>query len=388
MKKYVLGLLISVIAMVVIGIIMLFSTGAFAQDAHGDPVYFVKRQLMWLAVGLVGLCVGATTDYRYWQKHWKVWFGVAIVLLALCYVPFICHKINGSRRWIKLAGLSFQPSEIGKLAALSFLAAWLSKYEKETQNLGRGYWKSFAVQGFGLPVAGIGLLMGLIACEVDLGTTALIGGTSFLMMYVAGTNGFVLSSLSVASLGGLAYVALHMKERLGRITAFLNLEKFKQGAGLQQYEGLIAFGSGGVDGLGLGCGRQKMQFLPFAHTDFIFPMIGEELGLVWTLFIVACYVLMIVCGMGIVLNSKDRFGMLFGFGIVVIIALQAAVNIGVTTSLLPNKGLPLPFISYGGSNLFFCMLGVGILLNIYRQGASEHAVRLTKTYNSILTRRI
>ena len=388
MTKYVLGLVLSVLTMVVLGIVMLFSTGAFAQDAHGDPVYFVKRQAMWLVVAIVGGCVTARIDYHFWQRTWKVWFMMAVVVLALCYVPHICHKINGSRRWIKLAGFSFQPSELGKLASLAFLAAWLAKYEKQTQRLGRGYWKSFALDGFGKPVAAVCLIMALIAFEVDLGTTALIGGTAFLMMFVAGTNGWVIFPLSFASLGGLAYVAVHMPQRLGRIMAFTDLEKYKQGAGLQQYEGLIAIGSGGVNGLGLGCGRQKMQFLPFAHTDFIFPMIGEELGLLWTLLIVSCYVVMIACGMGIALNSKDRFGMLFGVGLVVIIALQAAVNIGVTTAMLPNKGLPLPFISYGGSNMVFCMAAIGILLNIFRQGINEHSVRVVTRINSIIGRRI
>ena len=378
MKKYVVGLLLSVVIMVVLGIIMLFSTGAFAQDAHGDPFYFVKRQVLWIFVGTIGCIVAASVDYHFWQRTWRAWFIAAVILLALCFIPQICHKINGSRRWIKLAGFSFQPSELGKLAALSFLSAWLTTYEKETQRIGFGHFKNFAIWGFGIPVVTIGLVMALIGCEVDLGTTALIGATSFLIMFVAGTNPFVILPISFCGLGLLYYVAMHMKERLGRIMAFMDLEKYKQGAGLQQYEGLIALGSGGVDGLGLGCGRQKMAFLPFAHTDFIFPMIGEELGLKWTLLIVSCYIFMIVCGMGIALNSKDRFGMLFGFGIVVIIALQAAVNIGVTTALLPNKGLPLPFISYGGSNLFFCLLGIGILLNIYRQGTNEHVARVNK----------
>jgi cell division protein FtsW len=155
------------------------------------------------------------------------------------------------------------------------------------------------------------------------------------------------------------------------LLAFLNLEKFKEGAGLQQWQALIAFGSGGVEGLGLGNGRQKMAYLPYAHTDFIFPMIGEELGLRCTLLVVFCFIVIILCGVVIALRARDRFGLLLGFGIIMLIALQAAVNIGVTTALLPNKGLPLPFISYGGSNLAFCMLCVGIVINIYRQGISE-----------------
>lgn len=379
MKHAVLGLLVAVIAMAVIGIVMLFSTGAFAQDAHGDPVYFVKRQILWLVIGFVACCVAAAVDYHWWQKTWKYWFVAAFVLLALCYVPHFCHKINGARRWIKLGPLAFQPSEIGKMAAIAFLAAWFAEHTKESKEF---------LKGFAIPLAGVGIIMGLIAGEVDLGTTAMIGGTTFLIMFVAGSNLAYISTLAVSGVGGILFVAIHMPQRLGRLMAFMDLEKYKDGPGLQQYMGLIALGSGGVNGLGLGCGRQKMMFLPFAHTDFIFPMVGEELGLTFTLLVVFCYVLMIVCGAAIAINSRDRFGMLLGFGIVVIIALQAAVNIGVTTAVLPNKGLPLPFISYGGTNLLFCLLGIGILLNIFRQGINEHTVTVQKTLRARVTPRM
>jgi cell division protein FtsW len=164
-----------------------------------------------------------------------------------------------------------------------------------------------------------------------------------------------------------------MSERMGRLAAFLDPQRFKEDAGLQQMQALIAWGSGGMEGLGLGNGRQKMLYLPYAHTDFIFPMIGEELGLRISLLVVFLFVIIIVCGMMIALHAKDRFGLLLGGGIVSLLGLQAAVNIGVTTSLLPNKGLPLPFISYGGSNLVACLFGVGLLLNIYRQGVLEPA---------------
>ena len=159
-------------------------------------------------------------------------------------------------------------------------------------------------------------------------------------------------------------------ERMDRFLAFLDLEneKHSQNEGYQQAQGLIALGSGGVDGLGLGNGRQKMLYLTYAHTDFIFPIIGEELGMKWTLLVVFLYLLLFISGLCIVMNAKDRFGMLMGFGIIVAIALQAIVNLGVTTALLPNKGMPLPFVSYGGSNLMMCLLGVGILINVYRKG--------------------
>ena len=364
MKKAVLGLILSVTIMVVTGVVMLFSTGAFAQDAHGDPFFFVKRQLMWLGVGIVACFVGARVEYQFWQKTWKYWFGIAFVLLFLC---FFTHKINGSHRWLKLGGFSFQPSEIGKLAAVAFLAAWFAEQKEKSREF---------LKGIVYPLLIVGVMVALIAKEPDLGTTALIGGTSFLVLFIAGARLFYLLPLPLMGVGGILYIATKMPERLGRLIAFMDLEKYKDGAGGQQYNGLIALGSGGVEGLGLGMGRQKMQFLPFAHTDFIFPMIGEELGLRFTLLIVFCYVVMIICGVAIALNSRDRFGMLFGFGIVVMFALQAAMNIGVTTALLPNKGITLPFISYGGSSLVFCLLGIGILLNIYRQGISERTVRV------------
>jgi cell division protein FtsW len=208
----------------------------------------------------------------------------------------------------------------------------------------------------------------LVLGEVDLGTTALIGATTFVVMFVAGTNPLWLGGLAVAGLGGLLVVATQISERMGRLSAFLHPQNYKDDAGLQQMQALIAWGSGGMDGLGLGNGRQKMLYLPYAHTDFIFPIIGEELGLRFSLLVVFLFIVIIVCGIMIALHARDRFGLLLGCGIISLLALQAAVNIGVTTSLLPNKGLPLPFMSYGGSNLAASMFGIGILLNIYRQG--------------------
>jgi cell division protein FtsW len=177
-----------------------------------------------------------------------------------------------------------------------------------------------------------------------------------------------------------------MPERLGRLLAFVYPDKYPADA-YQAQQGLIALGSGGVEGLGLGLGRQKMAYLPFAYTDFIFPEIGEELGLRFTLLVVFSYVLIIMSAGIIVVRARDRFGMLLGLGFTLLIALQAAVNIGVTTELLPNKGLPLPFISYGGSNLVFCLLGVGVLINIYRQGLSDKEVRQTRSIDARVRRR-
>ena len=207
-------------------------------------------------------------------------------------------------------------------------------------------------------------------------------------MFVAGTNPLWLAGLAFAGLGGLLVVATQISERMGRLSAFLHPQNYKDDAGLQQMQALIAWGSGGMDGLGLGNGRQKMLYLPYAHTDFIFPMIGEELGLRISLLVVFLFVVVIVCGIMIALHAKDRFGLLAASGVVCLLALQAAVNIGVTTSLLPNKGLPLPFISYGGSNLVACLFGIGLLLNIYRQAVLEPANKKRTSLQVRLTPRI
>ena len=361
-RKSAYFLFLAVLGMLVIGIVMLFSTSAFARDSHGDVYFFMKRQAVWLGLGLVVCTAAALIDYHLWPKTWWIWFGLALVALSLCFVPHVGMRINGSRRWLGLGPATFQPSEIAKVAVIFFLAWWFSRYEKAA---GR-FW-----QGFIFPCAIVVTLLLLIVLEVDLGTTALIGATMFVIMFVAGTNPLLLALLSLTGLGSILFVAIQLPERMARLSAFMDPQRFKEDAGFQQMQALIAWGSGGMEGLGLGNGRQKMLYLPYAHTDFIFPMIGEELGLRVSLLVVFLFVVIIVCGMMIALHAKDRVGLLLGSGIVSLLALQAAVNIGVTTSLLPNKGLPLPFVSYGGSNLTACLFGVGILLNIYRQGVLE-----------------
>jgi len=372
-------LFLAVLGLLVIGIVMLFSTSAFARDSHGDIYFFIRRQAIWFGIGLVVCTFAALVDYHFWQRTWWLWFAFALVALALCYFPHIGMRINGSRRWVGLGPVTFQPSELAKLAAIFFLAAWFTRHEEAGSNL---------LSGFVLPLAIVGLLAGLILGEVDLGTTALLGTTAFVVMFVAGANPLLLGITSLAALGTILIVATQISERLGRLSAFLHPQNFKEDAGLQQMQALIAWGSGGMEGLGLGNGRQKMLYLPYAHTDFIFPIIGEELGLRVSLLVVFLFVIIIVCGIMIALHAKDRFGLLLGCGVVSLLALQAAMNIGVTTSLLPNKGLPLPFISYGGSNLVACMFGIGLLLNIYRQGILEPPNKKRATMHARVTPRI
>ena len=352
-------LVISMVSLLAVGIVMLQSTGAFARDSHGDMHYFVRRQAVWLLIGLAAMVAAALTDYRWWGKFWPHLYGLAVVLLLLCFVPPVGMKINGSWRWLNLGFASFQPSELGKVATLVFLAWWYHRHENET--------KSF-LRGFAMPLGAVGVIVGLIALEVDLGASSLIGLTTLCVMFVAGSSLLWLVPMLLCGLGGLVYVVRHDPERFARVLAFVDPQKYRLDEGLQQWQAMVAFGAGGVSGVGLGNGRLKMLYLPYAHTDFIFPMVGEELGLRFTLLVVFCFLLILFSGVLISMNAKDRFGMVLGFGITIAIALQAAINIGVTTSMLPNKGMPLPFMSYGGSNLAVTMLLVGILLNINRQG--------------------
>ena len=354
-------LLLAVGGLLAVGIVMLASTGEFAEDAHGRPYFFLYHPLGWLAVGSIVCWCVSRVDYHIWIKNWRWIYIAALVLLVLCFIPPIGARINGSSRWIRLGIGTFQPSELAKFAAVTMLAWWFSREERvEEQKL----------KGFVVPRGQVSALRLLNVLEVDVGSTALIGATTLVIMIVAGSPlKFILPVIGFG-VSVIVGAILMMPERMGRFLAFMHPERYPKDA-YQTEQGLIALGSGGISGLGLGNGRQKLLYLPFAHTDFMFPVIGEELGLAGTLGIVLAYILFILGGVTIAVKARDRAGLLFGMGIVMIIATQAAVNLGVTTQLLPNKGLPLPFISYGGSNLLFCMACVGVLINIYRQGLTE-----------------
>jgi cell division protein FtsW len=357
----VLLLMVAVGALIALGLVMLASTGEFAPDAHGRPYYFLKHQLFWFGIGAVGCLLMARTDYRKLVRQWGWIYAAAAVLLFCCFVPGIGAKINGSHRWIRLASFTFQPSELGKAATIFAFAWWFSQE--------KGIEKQW-LRGFLIPLLVVGFLMVLTVCEVDVGSTVLMGGTAVCMLFIAGSPKRFVGSLLAAGVLAVCMAIRLMPERLGRFMAFLEPEKYPADA-YQTQQGLIALGSGGISGLGLGNGRQKLLYLPYAHTDFIFPVVGEELGLLGTLGVVFAYVLLILGGVMIAVKARDRAGLLTGMGIVMLIAMQAAINLGVTTQMLPNKGLPLPFISYGGSNLAFCLLGIGVLINIYHQGLSE-----------------
>ena len=365
----------SVLLLIGLGIVMLISTGMWSADQGGDAFFSLRRQLVWLGLSVVACTVVARMPMEWLQRlaPWIYVFGC--VLLALCFAPGIGVEINGSRRWIGLKGLGLpgvqvQPSEFAKLAAVIGLAAWYVRAGVRSRSFLHGYL---------IPMMLVAVPVGLIGCEVDLGAAALVGLASFSLMFVAGANLPALGVTVLSGLGAIYAAVKYIPNRAKRFTEFLDVLRDPMAhlgdTGMQQVRAMMAFANGSTSGVGLGAGKQKVLGLPYAHTDFIFPMVGEELGLVATLSVVVCYALILIFGMFIALHAATRFGRLVGVGSVVLIALQATLNIAVTTVCLPNKGLPLPFVSYGGSNLLFCLICLGLLLNLHRTALYPEAAR-------------
>ena len=356
------ALLLIVVALLVLGLVMLASTSSVrAMAVFDDPYHFIKRQLAWLCLAL-GVGYGAyRTDYHLWRKLAIPLALLALVLLVLVLIPGIGIKVGGSRRWLGLGPLRLQPSEPAKVALIVALSAWMCHVGRRASEFRLGLL---------YPVCGLGAMLLLTILEPDFGTTLLAGAVGMLMLYAGGAR---LSHLTITgALGFCAFLLAILRDpvRLGRILAFLFPEKYPETA-YHLMQSKLAFIKGGLWGVGLGNSIQKQFYLPEAHTDFILAIIGEELGFVATLAVLMLFFGILFCGLRISAHALDGFGRLLAFGITVTIVLQAAINIGVVTGCLPTKGLPLPFISYGGSSLLVSVGAVGILLNIGKQCPEE-----------------
>jgi cell division protein FtsW len=348
-------LVLSVTALLALGIVMLYSSSM--ADKGGSRQ--VEKQMIWCVMGLIGCLIAANIDYRLLKRHAWVILGFAAVVLLMVFVPHVGARINGARRWIKLGGdIRFEPSELGKLALIIAVAKYGEHYQRQLGTFKRGVL---------MPALLIGGFLGLIFVEPDRGTTILLMLVAGAMLFIAGARWKYIVPLLILVAAGFL-LSLHSDAmRSDRIRAWLNPEQNKNGVGYQTYQGLLALGSGGWWGLGLGNSREKLGFLPEQTTDFIFPIIGEELGLVATLLVVVAFIIVLTSGAYIASHADDTFGVLLGFGITFLIGIQAFINIGVVTNTLPNKGMPLPFISKGGSNLLIMLTSIGILLSIARR---------------------
>jgi cell division protein FtsW len=345
-----------VLILVTLGIVALASSSpARAQANAFDGRNFTVLQIVWLVAALIAGFIASRLDYHHYR-----WLCIPVALfsaalLVLVIVPGVGLCINGSRRWLPLGPVRIQPSEFAKFALIVTLAAWMKFAQRKADTF---------VMGLLIPGAYLGFTAGLVFIEPDFGTTALLSFVGFAILFLGGTRLPYLVVSAALGLAGFAVAVAMDPVRMRRILSFLHPERYAEDEAFQLINALYAFIAGGLRGAGLGQGLQKRFYLPEAHTDFIFAIIGEEMGFIFTAGIVLLYLGFLFCGMFIAWRAPDRFGRLLAFGITLMIATQAAINIGVVTGCLPTKGLALPFISYGGSSLLVCSFMVGVLVNV------------------------
>ena len=340
-----------VLILLALGIVIMAS--ASQGKVSADAFYYFRRQCIWMAVALTSGIIIARIDYRFWKRIAGLLVVAGIILLCLVFVPGIGKEINGSHRWIEVGPLTIQPSELAKFAAVNMMAVWMAYVGRRAHHF---------KEGTLFPLMGLGVFLALILAEPDFGTTMLLGMVGIAIMFIGGSR---ITYLAIAGTVGLCAISIAIMQnanRAQRIFAFLFPEKFPDAAyhGLQSQNAFIL---GGIKGVGLGESLQKLNYLPEAHTDFIMAIIGEELG-IWTMVVLLIYMGILICGIRISMHVADPYGRLLGFGHAFMIGLQACINIGVVTVVLPTKGITLPFISYGGSSLVMSVASVAILVNL------------------------
>ncbi len=349
----------AVAALVALGLIMLTSTGAWVRGF--GQYHFMSRQAMMMGVGLVAAVIAARFPLELLRKLAPWILAGCCVLLILCYIPGIADPQLGSKRWIKVPVIGqFQPSEAAKIVIILALAAWFARWQTEVHT----FWRGFVMPGIivGIPIV-------LIAGETDVGTALSLSVAVGAVMFCVGTRLLYTVPTALLGISGATYYVMHDAVRRARIDAWLDLENpiHQLDQGMQQWRALLALGNGGPWGVGLGNGVEKFGTLTFAHIDFIFPVVGEELGLPFTLGVVFCYVMIAVGGCGIALQATNVFNRCMALGLTCVIVVPAMQNIAVTTAMLPNDGLPLPFVSYGGTSLVFSLAAIGLLVGIHRR---------------------
>ena len=347
-------------------LVMVYSASAVIgmEQYHQRPAYFLFKQATFALVGLVLMPILMKVDYRRYRQPAVIWAALGMLIFALVAVLF-GPKINGARRWFGVAGIGVQPSEFAKLVVIFYVAAILERRMDRIDDL------AYALLPVGIAVGG---LVGLITLEPDLGTALAILLIVSAMVFAAGINYRYIFGLLLVSLPAAYIVLMSADYRRRRIEVFLDPWSDPLGDGFQVIQSLIAVGTGGVFGRGLMAGVQKLYYLPYPHTDFIYSVIGEELGLVGSTVILACFCVIAWRGLRTAMRAPDRFGAFVALGITAMITVQAFFNMSVTLGLLPTKGIPLPFVSFGGSSLLVSLIGMGILLNVSQHASASHVV--------------
>lgn len=356
-------LLTVTLILITIGLGMLYSTSAIiAQDRYGDSLYFFKRQLLWAALGFLVMMGARTVPYRV-QKR-LVLPVIGVTLLALIAVLVIGKEVGGAQRWLVFGPLTLQPSEFSKYALLLFVARILGTPTVRIESFLETFFPSIFVMA---------LMALLVFQQPDLGSAVVLVAMASLLLLIAGVPWKYLLLTATPAIPALIWVMVHSSYRWDRLVGFINPWGDRLGKGYQAVQSLIALGQGGFFGIGLGQSQQKLHYLPEAHTDFIFAIIGEELGFVGAFGLILLFLLLLWRVLRIALECREPFGTYLGLGIFILLALQISMNLGVVCGLLPTKGLPLPFISLGGSNLLISMLAIGTMLNIAEEG--QHGLR-------------
>ncbi len=362
---YIVGAAVSLFCF---GLVMIYSSSAvMAADRFGDPLYFLKRQLMWGGIGLSGMVLAMRIEYRALEKYFYLIYLVTIIALFLVFVPGLGHKVNGAQRWISLGVGSFQPAEFAKLSLIVFFAALLAKKGQE------GAIKHFAF-GFAPCVVALVIALLMIQMQPDMGTAMVIGTVSLFLFWVAGIRPVYLLTVGLVAVPILYASIYNVGYRRKRILSFLDPWKDSADSGYQIIQSYVALERGGISGAGLGQSQQKLFYLPEAHTDFIFAIIGEELGLIGGIAIMILFALLAWRGVRAGLAAPDPFGMYLAFGITFAFSLQTLVNLSVAMGIAPTKGLPLPFISLGGSALVMWMTAIGLLANVSEASRAAHSL--------------
>ncbi len=345
-----------------IGIVMVYSTSAIlAEDRFGDPYYFLKKQVLCATIGLVLMIIMVFLPYRILRRLAYPIFIVSTLLLVAVFIPGIGHRAGGAMRWLKIAGFTFQPSEFAKLGLIIFLAYFLTKKEEKIKSFSFGFLPTLLLSG---------LVIGLILKEPDFGAALFLTVMVFILLFISGARVIYMASAFLVAAPVAYFLMMNAEYRYKRLMSFIRPWEDPGGTSFQIIQSFLSFGSGGLFGLGLGEGRQKLFFLPAPHTDFIFSIIGEELGLLGALGVVLLFFILTFRGIQIGISIQDKFGSYLALGITLMISLQALINMGVVLGLLPTKGLTLPFVSYGGTSLIANFIGLGILLHL-----STHAER-------------